>query len=377
MAARADAPDLAQVRRATSTRCRRSGSTTSGRRGARARRSTGRGPSDGFVQVCVQAEELCWGDAGLYLRMPTRGARRLRGGGGGNTGAEGALPARRSAATAPRSGAPWRSPSRRPARIRPRSRPPRELDGDEWVLNGTKIFCTARRGRLAARGRLRRGVGDGRQERRPRRHQVLRGAGEDAGHEARRPREEARHPRLGHRDAGLRELPRSAPGTCSAAPRSRSGTGEDAGDKGFKGAMATFDASRPIVAAMAVGVGRAALDFAQEELDAPGRRASATTPRASTLTVDRARRDARWRRSSRRRACSPGAPRAMMTRGHAQQPRGLDGQGQGGARRHAHHPEGRRAPRPRRLLDASCWSRSGCATRRSTTSTKARSRSTS
>ena len=26
---------------------------------------------DGMVQVCIQAEELCWGDAGLYLRMPT------------------------------------------------------------------------------------------------------------------------------------------------------------------------------------------------------------------------------------------------------------------------------------------------------------------
>ena len=34
--------------------------------------------SDGFVTVCIQAEELCWGDAGLYLRMPTAalGARR-------------------------------------------------------------------------------------------------------------------------------------------------------------------------------------------------------------------------------------------------------------------------------------------------------------
>ena len=30
-----------------------------------------RGPNDGFVRVCVQAEELCWGDAALYLRMPT------------------------------------------------------------------------------------------------------------------------------------------------------------------------------------------------------------------------------------------------------------------------------------------------------------------
>ena len=29
------------------------------------------GPGDGFVRVCVQAEELCWGDAALYLHMPT------------------------------------------------------------------------------------------------------------------------------------------------------------------------------------------------------------------------------------------------------------------------------------------------------------------
>jgi acyl-CoA dehydrogenase len=42
------------------------------------------------------------------------------------------------------------------------------------------------------------------------------------------------------------------------------------GDKGFKGAMATFDASRPIVAAMAVGVGRASLDFLKEELARQG-----------------------------------------------------------------------------------------------------------
>ena len=29
------------------------------------------GATDGFVQVCIQAEELCFGDAALYLRMPT------------------------------------------------------------------------------------------------------------------------------------------------------------------------------------------------------------------------------------------------------------------------------------------------------------------
>jgi acyl-CoA dehydrogenase len=40
--------------------------------------------------------------------------------------------------------------------------------------------------------------------------------------------------------------------------------------KGFKGAMATFDASRPFVAASALGVARAALEFLKEKLDQGG-----------------------------------------------------------------------------------------------------------
>ncbi len=41
-------------------------------------------------------------------------------------------------------------------------------------------------------------------------------------------------------------------------------------DKGFKGAMKTFDASRPAVAASAVGIARAALEFTQEKLAEEG-----------------------------------------------------------------------------------------------------------
>jgi len=40
--------------------------------------------------------------------------------------------------------------------------------------------------------------------------------------------------------------------------------------EGFKGVMATFDATRPIVAAMAIGVGRAALEFTKEVLQKEG-----------------------------------------------------------------------------------------------------------
>jgi acyl-CoA dehydrogenase len=60
-----------------------------------------------------------------------------------------------------------------------------------------------------------------------------------------------------------------------------------AGDKGFKGAMATFDASRPIVAAMAVGVGRAALDFVKEELERQGVRIRYDAPPREQTAIER------------------------------------------------------------------------------------------
>lgn len=42
------------------------------------------------------------------------------------------------------------------------------------------------------------------------------------------------------------------------------------GNKGFKGAMATFDASRPLVAASALGIGRASVEFVREKLEEAG-----------------------------------------------------------------------------------------------------------
>ena len=44
----------------------------------------------------------------------------------------------------------------------------------------------------------------------------------------------------------------------------------ETGRAGFKGVMATFDATRPIVAASALGVGRAALDFVKQTLKEQG-----------------------------------------------------------------------------------------------------------
>lgn len=42
------------------------------------------------------------------------------------------------------------------------------------------------------------------------------------------------------------------------------------GGRGFKGAMATFDASRPFVAASAIGIARASVEFVKEKLDEAG-----------------------------------------------------------------------------------------------------------
>ena len=60
-----------------------------------------------------------------------------------------------------------------------------------------------------------------------------------------------------------------------------------AGDKGFKGAMATFDASRPIVAAMAVGVGSASLEFLIEELARQGVAIRYDAPRSARSAIER------------------------------------------------------------------------------------------
>lgn len=58
-------------------------------------------------------------------------------------------------------------------------------------------------------------------------------------------------------------------------------------NKGFQGAMKTFDASRPAVAASAVGVGRAALEFTKETLAAEGIVVDYTKPRHLLTAVER------------------------------------------------------------------------------------------
>ncbi len=57
--------------------------------------------------------------------------------------------------------------------------------------------------------------------------------------------------------------------------------------KGFKGAMATFDATRPIIAAQAVGIARATLELLKEELEKNGVTIRYGLPRQKLTNIER------------------------------------------------------------------------------------------
>ena len=223
--------------------------------------------NDGFVTVCLQAEELCWGDAGLYLRMPTPAL------GGSAVSAAGTKEQREKFMS------PFRAEGGHPiwgamAITEPQAGSDSaaiETTADwdeateEWILNGTKIFCTAGEGASTVEGgfvvvwaTIDKSAG--------------RGGIKSFVVMANTPGMELigcekKHGIRASDTATLRfDNCRVPNGNLLGSSEIKKKDPKKSGDKGFKGAMATFDASRPIVAAMATGIGRAALDFLKEEL---------------------------------------------------------------------------------------------------------------
>ena len=244
------------------------------------------GPGDGMVTVCVQTEELCWGDAGLYLRMPSPLL-------GGSAVAAAGTPEQRERFLAPfRSGKPkWGAmaitePQAGSDAAAIQTTAVYDDETDEWVLNGTKIFCTAGQGALDHEGGI-----------------VIVWATVDksAGRAGIKSfvvtagtpgiKVVGCEKKLGIRASDTATLVlencRVPPGNLLGSAEVKKAGVAKAGDKGFKGAMATFDASRPIVAAMAVGVGRAALDFVVEELARQGVAIRCDAPPREQTAIER------------------------------------------------------------------------------------------
>jgi acyl-CoA dehydrogenase len=238
------------------------------------------GPRIGYQRLAYSAEILSWGDCGLYLCSPVGllGAAAVAATGtpeqkqrfltrfGGEKPVFDAM-----ALTEPHAG------SAMPADVRTTA----VRDGDSWVLNGEKIFVTAGHKSLVdSQGFV----------------VVWATIDSTAGRAGVRPFVvEAGTPgcsvtKLEHK-LGIR-----ASDTASVVLQDcripfdnilGSPEVEKKTSEGFKGAMATFDASRPMVAASALGVARATLELVKELLAQNGVTLRTGLPRSRMTSIER------------------------------------------------------------------------------------------
>jgi acyl-CoA dehydrogenase len=192
--------------------------------------------------------ELCWGDVGLLLSMPRQGL--------GNS----AIASVATEEQLERYGGKWAAMAITEPEAGSDSaaiRTTAELDGDEYVLNGEKIFVTSgdRADLIVVWASLDRSKG--------------RAAIKSFIVERDNPG--LKLDRLEHK-LGIRasDTANFTLQDCRVPKEALLGSPEIDTKAGFGGAMQTFDNTRPLVAAMAVGVTRAALEEARKCLDEAG-----------------------------------------------------------------------------------------------------------
>jgi len=208
------------------------------------------------LATIVLTEELCWGDAGLYLSIPNPGL------GGAAVAAAGTPEQKERFLKRFKEGAPkWGAMAITEPGCGSDSAAVTTTavrDGDHWVINGTKIFCTA--GEMA----LEKSEGF---------VVVWATLDKSAGRAGIKPFVVEHHtPGMSvvrvENKLGIRASDTAAIvfEDCRVPLDHILGSPEIRREGGFKDVMATFDATRPIVAAMAIGVGRAALEFVRDFL---------------------------------------------------------------------------------------------------------------
>ncbi len=219
------------------------------------------GPSSRNLTTAVTIEELSWGDAGLYLAIPNPGL-------GGAAVAAAGTPEQKQRFLAPfRGGEPkWGamaitepgcgsdSAAITTTAVR---------DGDTWVINGTKIFVTS--GLMAAEksegfvvvwATVDKSAGRGGIKAFVVEHGTPGMTVTKVEH------------KMGIRASDTAAIVFE---DCRIPADNLLGSAEvKKTTEGFKGVMATFDATRPAVAASAIGIGRAAVEFVRETLEKEG-----------------------------------------------------------------------------------------------------------
>lgn len=192
--------------------------------------------------------EMCWGDVGLLLSMPRQGLGNSAIASVANDEQLQRFDGRWAAMAITEPGTGSDS-----ANINTTAK----LDGDEYVLNGEKIFVTAgeRADLVVVWATLDKSAG--------------RAAIKSFVVEKGTPGMEIA--RLEHK-LGIRSSDTAAINfhNCRVPKENLLGSPEVDTKKGFGGVMQTFDNTRPLVAAMAVGLGRAALEETRKQLESSG-----------------------------------------------------------------------------------------------------------
>ena len=200
------------------------------------------------LSTCLSIMEMCWGDVGLLLSMPRQGLGNSAIASVANEEQLARFKGRWAAMAITEPGCGSDS-----AAIRTTA----TLDGDHYVLNGEKIYVTAgdRADLVVVWATLDRSIG--------------RAAIKSFVVEKNTPGFEL--VRLEHK-LGIRASDTAAfvLKDCRVPKENLLGTPEINVEKGFAGVMQTFDNTRPLVAAMAVGLTRACLEETEKGLRAVG-----------------------------------------------------------------------------------------------------------
>jgi len=200
------------------------------------------------MSTCLGMTELCWGDVGLAISIPRQGL--------GNA----AITAVANAEQKERFNGVWAAMAitepdagSDSANIRTTA----HLDGDEWVLNGEKIYVTAgsRADAVVVWATLDRNLG------RAAIKSFVVPHGTPGMEVVRLDK------KMGIRASDTASI---ALTDCRIPKENLLGTSDIDTKKGFSGVMQTFDNTRPVVAAMGVGVARAALEHTRDLLGREG-----------------------------------------------------------------------------------------------------------